>query len=173
MVPLIITLTYFLAAGTFALPFDLLGFPQNLMPSLVTRQKDPTPQYTAVENAAAAAGTTLRNGEWHYFRLCSHLAEKAPENHLQEKTGCRHHLIVVGKVIKGGIFRRRPQFKGRMYHVKPTDGKFMWLWIWHPYLVFDSQTISYGGKTTSEKAKRARLASLSKFCVSGVFQQQR
>ncbi|CCF33937.1 hypothetical protein CH063_06030 [Colletotrichum higginsianum] len=161
MVSLIITLTYLLATVTFALPIDLLGLEENFPISLVTRQDGPTSRYTTVKNAAAAAGKTLNNGEWHYLRLCTPLNGQPPEDHVQEETGCKHFYIVVGQVIKERVFKKRKDFQGLMYHVRYNDDTRKWFWTSHTYIAYDFQEIVYGGKTTSRKASTARLDTLS------------
>ncbi|KAK1976688.1 hypothetical protein LZ30DRAFT_636465 [Colletotrichum cereale] len=160
MVSFIIALTYLLVGVTFAWPTDLLGLEKSSTASLVTRRDAITSRYTAVRDAAAAAGRTLRNGEWHYLRLCTPLSGP-PQNRIQRETGCEHHFLVVGKVIKKGVFTQRKDFEGRIYHVRYADDTRSWFWTTHEYHAWEHQWIYYGGPTTSRKASRDRLDTLS------------
>ncbi|TDZ61827.1 hypothetical protein CTRI78_v004123 [Colletotrichum trifolii] len=163
MVPLIVTLTYLLAAVTLASPVNPPGLAQDLTTSLLTRRDGPTYTYTAVTNAAASAGVRLRDGEWHYLRLCTPLEGHIPKDDVQRETGCKHFYLVVGKVIiKNGFFSgNKRDFQGSVYHVRNDEDDRKWYWKSHPYGAYGYQDILYGGRTTSTKASSSRLDALS------------
>ncbi|KAK1989139.1 hypothetical protein LZ30DRAFT_744589 [Colletotrichum cereale] len=163
MVSLIVALTYFLAAVTFAFPSNPLALKQSSTTNLVRRQAGETPRYKAVNNAAEAAGTTLNDGEWHDFRLCSPLSKgQRPANDLRAKTGCSHHYIVVGQVTTIGVSLTRKDFQGYIYHVTyGTKFSRRWSWSSHPYQILGGQRLYYGGKTIGARASKSRLDTLS------------
>ncbi|KAK1974872.1 hypothetical protein LZ30DRAFT_562704, partial [Colletotrichum cereale] len=106
--------------------------------------------YTLVNDAAQAAGKTLKDGKWYYFMLCQ----------ISSECTCIHYMFLAGQV---SITTEGGNFWGEVWHVrweKEPDEK-EWTLGRFNFARRPNQAVFWGGKTTESKVSESNLQRLS------------
>ncbi|KAK2006827.1 hypothetical protein LZ32DRAFT_668532 [Colletotrichum eremochloae] len=106
--------------------------------------------YMLVNDAAQAAGKTLRDGKWYYFMLCQ----------ISSEGNCIHYMFLAGQV---SITNEGGNFWGEVWHVRweRVPDQREWTLGRFTFARRANQAVFWGGQTTENKVSDSNLQRLS------------
>ncbi|KAK2022544.1 hypothetical protein LX32DRAFT_710015 [Colletotrichum zoysiae] len=112
--------------------------------------RDDSSTYTLVNDAAQAAGKTLKDGKWYYFMLCQ----------ISSEGTCVHYMFLAGQV---SITSEGGNFWGEVWHVRwerePDEKE--WTLGRFNFARRANQAVFWGGQTTESKVSESNLQRLT------------